>query len=244
MADRRTRRRGRRARQTERLRRIRIGVLSALGVFVVALGGAGLFYGIGADVGGEPAEGEHYREIAPPEGAPRGLEVVEYFSYACVHCRNFDPVIADWSSTLPDGVRFRRAHVAFSPGIALLARAHVALEQEGALEDNHDRIFRALHDRGRQFPTAESLADYVDGFGIDRERFLTAVRSPRVARIVAEHDQAFRDSTLVSVPSLTVAGKYVINMDIGRKQALEVVDRLVRQELESRSSQGTPAEAG
>lgn len=241
MADRRTRHR---AKQAERLRRIRIGVLAALGVFVVVLGGAGLFYGIGADVGGEPAEGEHYREITPPEGTPRGLEVVEYFSYACVHCRNFDPLIDDWSSTLPEGVRFRRAHVAFSPGVALLARAHVALEQEGALADNHERIFRALHDRNRQFPTAEALADYVDGFGIDRERFLTAVRSPRVARIVAEDDQAFRDSTLVSVPSLTVAGKYVINMDIGRKQALEVVDRLVRKELERRSAPDTATEAG
>ena len=91
---------------------------------------------------------------------------------------------------------------------------------------------------------SESLADYVDGFGIDRERFLTAVRSPRVARVVAENDQAFRDSSLVSVPSLTVAGKYVINMDIGRKQALDVADRLVRKELESRSAQGAAAEAG
>ena len=229
-------------RQAERLRRIRIGIIAAIGVVVVGFGGAALFYGTGADVGGEPAEGEHYRVVTPPDGAPRALEVVEYFSYACVHCRNFDPLIEEWRTTLPEGVRFRRAHVAFNPAIGLLARAHVALGLEGALEANHDRIFRALHDRNRQFATAEALADYVDGFGIDRERFLTAMRSPRVARTVAENDQAFRDMTLVSVPSLAVAGKYVVNMDIGRKQALEVAERLVLAELESRAAED--AESG
>ncbi len=229
--------------QAERLRRIRLGIIAATGVVVVVLGGVGLFYGIGADVG-DPAEGAHYRVVEAADDAPRALEVVEYFSYACVHCRNFDALIEDWKTTLPEGVRFRRAHVAFNPGVALLARAHVALEQQGALEANHERIFRALHDRNRQFTTAESLADYVDGFGVDRERFLAAMRSPRVARVVAEHDQAFRDFSLVSVPSLTVAGKYVINMDVGRKQALEVVDRLLREELESRSAGEAADETG
>ena len=229
-----------RARQAERLRRIRVGVAAAIGVVAVVLGLVGLLYGTGADVGGELAEGEHYRVIpgAEAEDARRALEVVEYFSYACVHCRNFDPLIEDWRSTLPEGVRFRRAHVAFNPSTALLARAHVALEQQDALESNHERIFRALHDRNRQFASVEALADYVDGFGIDREAFLGAVRSARVARVVEQNDQAFRDASLVSVPSVTVAGKYAVNMDIGRKQVLEVVDGLVRREREARASVG------
>ena len=232
-----TKRAKHRVKQAERLRRIRLGIVVAIGVVAVVFAGVGLFYGIGADVGGQPAEGEHYRVVGPADGVPRALEVVEYFSYACIHCRSFDPLIEDWRTTLPDGVRFRRAHVAFNPGIALLARVHVALEQQGALDANHERIFRALHDRNRQFATAEALADYVDGFGIDRAGFLAALRSPRVARIVEQNAQAFRDLGLVAVPSLTVAGKYVINMDIGRKQALEVVDRLVREELEARVGQ-------
>ena len=33
---------------------------------------------------------------------------------------------------------------------------------------------------------------------------------------------------------MVVADKYVVNMDIGRKQALDVVDHLVAQELEAR----------
>ncbi len=217
-----------------------------MGVVAVILGVVGLIYGTGADVGGELAEGDHYRVVAGAEDAQRTLEVVEYFSYACVHCRNFDPLIEDWKGTLPEGVRFRRAHVAFNPSVALLARAHVALEQQGALDANHERIFRALHDRNRQFATAEALADYVDGFGIDREAFLTALRSPRVARTVEQNARAFRDMSLVAVPSLTVAGKYVVNMDIGRKQALEVVDELLRAELARRAAepgQGAPPDA-
>ena len=229
---------------SERLRLIRIGIIAAIGVVVVVMGGYGIFYGAAVDVAGEAREGDHYRVVAGVEGNSRVLEVVEYFSYACVHCRNFDALIDDWQETLPDGVRFRRAHVAFSPAIALLARAHVVLEQSGAAEANHDRLFRAIHDRNRQFTTGEVLADYVDGFGIDRETFLTTLRSPRVARTVAENDRAFQAFSLVSVPSMTVAGKYVINMDVGRKQALEIVDRLLRRELASRGGEGAPAPAG
>ena len=229
---------------SERLRLIRIGIIAAIGVVVVLFAGYGIFYGTAVDVGGEAREGDHYRVVTGVEGNPRVLEVVEYFSYACVHCRNFDPLIDDWKETLPEGVRFRRAHVAFSPAIALLARAHVALEQSGAAEANQDRLFRAIHDRNRQFTTGEALADYVDGFGIDRGTFLTTLRSPRVARTVAENDRAFQAFSLVNVPSLTVAGRYVINMDVGRKQALEIVDRLLRRELASRGEAGAPAEAG
>ena len=77
------------------------------------------------------------------------ITVTEFFSYGCIHCKNFEPLIADYIETLPPDVEFRRVPVAFSPAWALLGQSYLALEAVNALEQNHDRIFRAVHDNTR-----------------------------------------------------------------------------------------------
>ena len=226
----------RKIRRTEKkLRFIRYASMGFVGLIFLLIVGVGIFYGTAVDVGGEVAEESHYRLIegAPPDRA-RTVEVVEFFSYGCVHCRTFDPMLEDWKETLPEGASFRRAHVAFGGGVGLLARAHVVLGQARALEANHTRLFRAIHDRNRQFTDRIKLADFVDGYGVDRDGFLAAIDEPSVLRAVAEVDRAFRDADLIAVPAIVVAGKYAVNMDIGRKQTLDVVDQLVARELEAR----------
>ena len=226
----------RRTRRAEdKIRLIRYASMAFVALVVVLIAVAGIFYGTAVDVGGEIAEGSHYRLIeGAPETRARTVEVVEFFSYACVHCRTFDPMLEAWKETLPQGASFRRAHIGFAGGAELLARAHVVLAEEQAVEANHERLFRAIHDRDRQFTDRFKLADFVDGYGVDRDAFLAAIDEPRVARVVAEIDRTFREADLIGVPAMVVADKYVVNMDIGRKQALDVVDHLVAQELEAR----------
>ena len=225
-------------RAEEKIRLIRYASIGFVALLVALIAAVGIFYGTGVDVGGEIAEDSHYRLIeGTRETRARRVEVVEFFSYGCVHCRSFDPMLEVWKETLPQGASFRRAHIAFAGGAEMLARAHVALGLKGALEANHGRLFRAIHDRNRQFTDRFKLADFVDGYGIDRDAFLAAIDEPSVLRAVAEIDRAFRDADLTGVPAIVVAGKYVVNMDIGRKQALDVVDQLVSRELEERRAE-------
>ena len=229
----------RRVRKTEeKLRLIRYASMGFVALFVVVVAVVGIIYGTAVDVGGEATEDSHYRVVeGAGESRARTVEVVEFFSYGCVHCRDFDPMLEAWEDTLPEGASFRRAHVGFAGGAEVLARAHVVLGRSGALDANHERLFRAMHDRNREFTDRGRLADFVDGYGIEREVFLAAIDEPSVRRRVAEIDQTFRDAGLLAVPALVVADKYVVNMDIGRKPALDVVDQLVARELEARRTQ-------
>ena len=222
-------------RTEDKIRLIRHASIGFVAVFVVLIAIVGIYYGTAVDVGGEAAEDSHYRlvEGARPSRA-RTVEVVEFFSYACVICRNLDPALEAWKGTLPEGASFRRAHVGFVGGAELLARAHVVLGREGALEANHTRLFRAIHDRNRQFTDRSRLADFLDGYGVERDGFLAAIDRPAVRRSVAGVDRAFREAGLFGVPAMVVADRYVVNMDIGFKQSLDVVDQLVRRELEAR----------
>lgn len=216
---------------------VRNVVIASIGFAVMGLAGYGIFYGLGESVSGNVQEGTHYRVIDGTRDLRRTVDVVEYFSYACVHCRNLDPMIEDWKDTLPEGSSFRRVHVSYSPELELLARTYIVLESQGALAENHERIFGALHDRGRQFVSLTMLADFVDGFGIDRKTFTDAFNSSRASMTVRKNERAFREASLTGVPSLVIANKYVVSTGIGgigRKQSLEIARELVEAELANR----------
>lgn len=220
---------GTRAAREQRVTAIRRGILGSAAVIVGALVLWGLFYGLGAGEGGEITADDDYRVVQdPPRRRPgEPIVVTEFFSYGCVHCRNFDPLIEDWREGLAEGVVFARAPVTFSPEWAVLGQAYLALLQAGALEANHERIFRAVHDNGRTFLSAGQIADFVDGNGVTRQQFLDAYNSPAVRRTLARNEARQRKLGISTVPTITVADVYVVNMDVGRRRSLEVADALV-----------------
>ena len=221
----------------KRLMTIRNGVIAFVVLIVVVVGGYGLFRSTAIDVSGEFVEGTHYKIIdgttAPSVGP---IRVTEFFSYGCVHCRNFDPIVNDWLRGAPKDAAFDRNPVSFSPEWSLLAQAYFALQSLNALDDNHDRIFKAIHDNGKQFLTAEMIAAFVDGHGASRDAFLTAFNSPAILRAATEAGRRERALRVNSVPYLTVADHYAINMDtVPRKKAFDVVDFLVAKTRAERS---------
>ena len=203
--------------RADNTRAIRRGVVAATAVVVTSIVAFGIFYR--EDVG------EPYRTLDRPDGTGP-VRVVEYFSYTCPHCRNWERAMRDWPATLPAGVVFEQVHVAYSKTERTLARAHLALKRHDALEANHERIFDAIHDRNQRLGTAAALADFVQGHGVDRETFLSAMRSPVVARQVAAGERAFAALELGGVPALVVDGKHVINMGLGRRGALNAAAAL------------------
>lgn len=216
------------AKRADNTRSIRLGIGAAAVVVAAAIGAVGLFYR--GDVG------EPYRTLDRPDGAGK-VRVVEYFSYTCPHCWNLERVMGGWPETLPEGVVFERVHVAYSAANRTLARAHFALKRLDALAANHERIFAAIHDRNRRFATVNELADFVAGHGVQRDGFLAAMRAPGVARQTAAAERSFAALGLVAVPALVVDGKHVINMDLGRRQALRAAADLAGELAAKRSSQ-------
>ena len=75
------------------------------------------------------------------------------------------------------------------------------------------------------------VADFVDGNDITRDAFMDAYRSQAVGRATRDAHRQAQDLRVSGVPTLVVAGKYMITMDAGRKVALEIADHLIAQEL-------------
>ena len=220
---------GKRRAQRRNVNRVRYAILGLAIAVAAAVIAYGLLYSSGVTESGEIVEGTHYRLIDDPQRRRPGepIVVMEFFSYGCIHCRNFEPLVSDWRRGLPDDVRFERVPVSFSAAWTLLAQAYFALEAAGGLEANHERIFRAIHDNGRQLLSLDDVADFVAGRGLERDAFLDAIGSREVRRRQAEANTLSRRFEIVATPTLVVAGRYAVTMDAGRRQALKTVDHLI-----------------
>jgi len=231
------------ARSERQVNRLRNAIIGSVLIVIALVLGVGIYYTTSAP-SGEFAAGEHY--VVLDETARRRpgepILVQEFFSYGCVHCRNFDPMIEAWKKTLPDDVVFERVPVTFSPAWTILAQTYYALEEVGALERNHARLFRAIHDTGRQFLTIEAMADFIAGSGTTREAFLAAANGPAVRNRLREAERSQRTLMIPGVPSLVVANRYLVGMNTGRRTSLDIVDHLIEQERNETPGERAPTE--
>jgi thiol:disulfide interchange protein DsbA len=220
------------AKSTAGVERVRNLILGFVGLLVVGFVVTTFYLGTGLSQNSVPEAGSDYEVIADVTVANpvRRLTVEEYFSYACVHCKNFDPTLEDWLTTLPEDVNFNRVPTAFSRAWGVLAQGYFALEKANALDSHHQQMFKAIHNGGRVFSSGEAIADYLDSPDLPAADFMRAFDSRDVMRKLNRAEQATRRTGIEAVPTMVVAGKYRVGMDNGAERALQVVDYLLEQE--------------
>lgn len=190
-------------------------------------------------------EGVHYERLPVPVAtrAEDAIEVLEVFSYACIHCRNFDPFVEAWRETLPEDVAFRRVPAPFFRGEPL-ARAYYTAEVLGVLDRVHEPIFRAIHEHRANLRDPELLAALFEAAAeVPAEDFATAFDSFSVRSRVAQGRAQIDVLPSSNVPTMVVAGRYWLNGELAGSNAemLPVVDYLVG--LERRRRGTAPAAA-
>jgi thiol:disulfide interchange protein DsbA len=140
-----------------------------------------------------PIADKEYKLINPPQRTETGkkIEVIEFFSYACPHCADFEPFLQDWLKRKPKDVEYRMVPMVFRENWKPLAKLFYTLEQMGLLERYHMRVFDAIHKQGQQLLTDQAVVDWAVKQGIDKAKFEQIYQSfgidtkvPRVRRAV------------------------------------------------------------
>src|SRR5262245_32614090 len=77
----------------------------------------------------ELQEGKQYVRLKNPIPVETGknIEVIEFFSYGCPHCADFEPILQGWLKTAPPDVQFRRVPVLFQEAWVPLAKIYYTL---------------------------------------------------------------------------------------------------------------------
>ncbi len=159
------------------------------------------------------AAGVDFAEIKPPLQVdnPAKIEVVEFFSYACPHCNDLNPIVKKWAAKLPADVAFKRVPVSFnSPFYQLMAKLFYTLESLGEMEKLDAAAFDAIHVKGLKLIDEKSVQEWAVSQGVDAKKFSDAFKSFSVDSNVKRADQLSRSAKIPGVPALVVDGRYLV----------------------------------
>jgi len=157
-------------------------------------------------------EGKDFRTLSPPRptSSPGKIEVIEFFSFACPHCKEFYPLLATWLAKQPKDVVLVRVPVGFNrPAWINLQRAFYALQATGDISRLDGALFRAIHDDGRKLFDEQSLADWAGANGVDADKFTAAYTSFAVNNQTVQADTMAENYQVAAVPTMAINGEYL-----------------------------------
>jgi thiol:disulfide interchange protein DsbA len=158
-------------------------------------------------------EGNEYVTLPGPHqrySSDGKVEVVEVFSYGCIHCAHFAPIAEKLRKELPAGVVFKLVPAPFSAEWLPFARAYYAAKQLGVVDRTHLQLFDEKFGQNYPINSMDELGDFYAREGVNREQFM------RIATSDATTTQLKSDLALIQkwgvdgTPSIVVDGKYKV----------------------------------
>ncbi len=174
-------------------------------------------------------EGNQYLRLQNPQPVDTGkkIEVIEFFSYGCPHCGEFEPILQGWLKTVPADVQFRRIPVMFQDRWVPLAKIYYTLEALGEESRLSPDVFVALHAKGLPLWQDKTFFDWAASQGLDRKKVEDMYNSFGIGGKVNRARMAAQAYQIQSVPLVVVDGKFVSNRVPSHAAMPALIDALV-----------------
>ncbi|GAB2553611.1 thiol:disulfide interchange protein DsbA/DsbL [Rhodanobacter koreensis] len=179
-------------------------------------------------------EGNEYVTLPAPYqrySSAGKVEVVEVFSYGCIHCAHFAPIAEKLRKELPAGVTFKLVPAPFNAEWLPFARAYYAADQLGVVDRTHLQLFAAKFDQHYPINSMDELADFYAREGVDRAKFLSIATSPEATAKLKSDLSLIQHWQVDGTPSIVVDGKYRVNNVHSLDEIAAVAVWLAKREL-------------
>ncbi len=204
--------------------------------FSIQLAGAGLSLAVANPaLAQSPVEGTHYIKLSEPVApgmlpAAGKIDVSEFFWYECPHCNAFEPLLEPWAKRLPADVAFRRVPVGFTARHQVAQKLYYALEETGALELAHRKVFAAIHGQGQRLTSENDAVALATAAGADKAKFSDSFKSFQVNTKAAKARQLSDSYKVDSVPMMGIDGRYFTSAALAgsHDRALSVANFLIQ----------------
>jgi len=193
------------------MKQLRALVLAALTIVGFALVSA---------AAAKPVLDKEYKLIDPAQPQPatvKGVEVLEFFNYACPHCYEFEPNLKAWLKNKPKNTYFRYVPAVFNERMFPLAKLYYALEEMGLLEKLHEKVYFAIHQQQFNLLDRAVLLKWIGEQGVDVKKFEATFDSFSVNNKAQRAAQMSRNYRIPGTPYLIVGGRYLTgpSMSVG-----------------------------
>lgn len=165
-----------------------------------------------------PEAGKDYIEIrngSPLKPVEDKVVVEEFFNYICPACDAMEPELEAWAGQFPSYVKLDRIPAAFRSDFMQYARAYYAAEIFNIVDKTHKAVYEAIHRTHKlpaegDKPDEERIAEFYSKFGVDKDKFLTTMRSYRVEIMIRRAMAHLKRCKIPSTPSIVVNGRYLV----------------------------------
>ena len=199
-----------------------------------ALAAASLGLGLArtAAAQGTPVSGQEYQNVATPTPvtAPAGtVDVVEFFSYACPHCFEFEPTLEKWLQNKTEGVHLHRYQVRFLQNYTNFQPMYFTLEQMDLVDAMQQKVFNAFHLEHLRLDKPDDIAAFMTKNGVDAKRFMAIFNSFAIRAKVQQANQLMDTYGVNGVPTIVVNGTWQTSPTLakGAEPTTKVVEYLV-----------------
>ena len=178
-----------------------------------------------------PEEGRDYLRLKNPVPVETGkkIEVIEFFSYGCPHCGEFEPILQNWLKTLPADVAFRRVPVSFQDKWVPLGKEYYTLDALGEESRLSPEMFKEIHGKGAPMWNEKTFFDWAAAHGIDRKKVEDMYNSFAMSGKMNRSLQTAKAYNIQSVPTIIIDGKFIVSTEkVGSHAAMiPVMDALI-----------------
>ena len=166
---------------------------------------------LAAGVASAQVAGKDFQVITPAQPTPAGnkVEVIEFFSYACPHCRALQPSLGTWLKRKPADVEFRRVPAVFQDSWVPYAQLYYTLDAMGLVDKLHHDVFTAIHDQKVRLQEQKVLFDWVGSKGVDSKKFADTYNSFSVRSLTQRAVETTRRYSVPFTPALVVDGRFL-----------------------------------
>lgn len=156
-----------------------------------------------------PQADVEYKLIKPAQPVMgKKIEVIEFFSYACPHCGEFEPALQGWLKRKPKDVDYRMIPMVFRAQWKPPAKLFYTLETMGIVDQYHQKVYDAFYKQNKELTTDQAVKDWAKSVGVDSAKFEQTYDSFAVDTKVQRGATIAKAYGVQFTPSIAVNGKY------------------------------------
>lgn len=151
--------------------------------------------------------------IATDQASAAKIPIIEFFSYGCPACYQFDPYLTTWLKTKPQQVVFDRVPVLFHAEWQPLSQVYYTAKNMGILDKVHQQIFIAIHQQQQNLNDVNAIAALFHKYaGVKADDVISNWQfSPAINTQLSHADAIAQAYQIRQIPTIAIAGKYLLD---------------------------------